>query len=343
MKFGFQLPTCIEGLYLNPFTVGPEELRKIAVRAEELGFDSVWANDHLAPWRARRQENNGQPLRWYEPLVTLSHCAAVTKRIKLALGVIVMPFREPVTLAAQAATLDVFSGGRLIFGLGIGGSRDEMEMLYPRRAKWNRSVMLDEALESFRLLFSGKQASFEGKYYNFQGVTLAQPPLQMPLPLFISGVSPSAMERVARYATGLMTMAANREVLQERIDGLRTAAERQGRDPATIDVAVSAVLCLDTTHEGALKQLTASWMGRRFLPGLRHAAVATATQAGRTTLEEFAGNHLIGTPEEVTEKVRQLARIGVTYIVPQHIAADTVSLHMEQMEMMGKGVLPLAG
>ncbi len=298
------------------------------MRAEELGFDSVWANDHLAPWKARRQENNDQPLRWYEPLVTLAHCAAVTKRIRLALGVIVMPFREPVTLAVQAATLDILSGGRLVFGLGIGGSRDEMEMVFPRRAKWNRSVVLDEALESFKLLFAGGPATFEGKYYSFKGVTLAQTPLQKPLPLFISGITPSAMERVAQYATGLMTMASPDQGLQERIDGLRKAAEKLEQNPAEIDVAVSVNLCLDTTHEGAIKKLTGSWMGRRLLPG-------------RTRPEEFAAGQLVGTPEEAAEKISKLGKMGVTYIVPQHIAADNIALHWEQMELMGKGVLPL--
>ncbi len=325
MKFGFQLPTSIEGLYMKPCAVGPKDLVEIARLAEKLGFDSLWDNDHITPWKARRDENSGQSLNWYEALISLAYCAAVTNRIRLGLGVIVMPFRDPVILAKQVATLDVFSGGRLLFGLGLGGSRDEFEMLQPRLARANRSGMLDEGLEAVTLLLTGSQVSFEGRYYRFSKVALNPRPLQNPLPIYISGRVPSTFDRVAKYGLGLMTMAASPDTLRSRVEGLREAAEKAGRDPLEIDVVISAVLCIDSTHERAVERFKSSFLGWRFATGYE------ATQ----------GHHLIGSPEEVAEKVHELGKIGITHIVPQHNAGDTVPQLKEQMHFLGEEVIPL--
>src|SRR3712207_4153381 len=124
MKFGVALPSCTEGLcYPVPFT-SPEVLQRISVAAEELGYDSVWCNDHLTTQRYVRQRWP-QPPSYYDPFVALSFVAAATRRVRLGTSVVVLPMREPVVVAKQASTLDVFSGGRLILGVGLGARSEE--------------------------------------------------------------------------------------------------------------------------------------------------------------------------------------------------------------------------
>ena len=325
MKFGFQVPTAIEGLYMKPGAVAAGDLAAIARESERLGFDSLWVNDHVAPWPKRLEENRGQPLNWYEVLTTLAYCAAVTSRIKLAVGIVVMPFRDPVILAKQAATLDVLSGGRLLLGLGLGGAREEFEMLQPRLARASRSAILDEGLEAVKRLLTGEKSSFEGRHYSYRDVALHPRPAQDPLPIYISGNRPSAFRRVARYGSGYISMAASLEALRERINGLHQAMEAEGRDPGDIDVVLSSILCIDETHERALERFRSSMLGWRFSTGY----------------EATIGHHLVGSPDEVAEKIRQLEGLGVKHVAPQHVAGDTVPQFMEQMYLLATEVLPL--
>ena len=118
-KFGIAIPNCREGLYFRPGFASPRQIVETAVRAEELGYDSVWANDHYtAPDYVKKMWRS--PPNFYEPLMTLASVAGATERVQLAVGVIVLPVRDPLILAKQATTLDAFSRGRVILGVGLG-------------------------------------------------------------------------------------------------------------------------------------------------------------------------------------------------------------------------------
>ena len=112
-----------------PFA-SPRQIAQVIQKAEQLGFNAVWGNDLITPTPGFKIADS-QPPNWYEPLITLSYAAAVTERIKLGTGVIVVAYRDPVILAKQAATLDQFSEGRLLLGLGLGTFRDEFEAIQP--------------------------------------------------------------------------------------------------------------------------------------------------------------------------------------------------------------------
>ncbi len=324
MKFGFLLPTCMAGInHPIPF-VKAKDLIELAQMAERLGFYSLWGNDHITPW----WKPQGQLPNWYEILISMACCATSTNSIKLGLGVMVMPYRDPIILAKQVATLDVFSEGRVLFGLGIGSVRSEFELLKPSQAKANRGAMLDESLEAFRLLFTGSEVSFSGRYYSFQGVALNPKPLQEPIPLYISGSTPATIERVAKFGTGLMIMGAPLEALRAKTDELRAASEKAGRDASEIDVAVSTAISLDSTHERAVERFLTSVVGRRFIG--RHGGV-----------ERVMMGNLIGTPSEVAEKLGQMEEAGISHNAPQHIAANTFEELKEQMQIFGEEVIPL--
>src|SRR5262245_57489911 len=197
----------MEGLNQPPATIRPPDILRIAQEAEALGLDSLWANDHLTPWPKLRQPDP-RPYNWYEILITTAWCARATTRIKLGLGVIVVPFRDPLILAKQIATLDVLSGGRVLLGVGIGTVRDEFEILQPRKRTANRGAMLDETLQALDRLLNQAEAGFGRQHYAFEKIALDPKPVQKPLPLYLSGQVSETLHRVATRATGLMVMGA---------------------------------------------------------------------------------------------------------------------------------------
>src|SRR4026207_572480 len=130
MRFGVHIPTCIEGMmYPVPFAK-PSDILPTALLCEEVGFDSVWGNDHMTTQRYVQQEFAEAP-NFFEPLITFSYCAAQTTRLRFATGIIVLPMRNMPVLAKQVATLDQLSGGRLILGVGAGAHREEYEARFP--------------------------------------------------------------------------------------------------------------------------------------------------------------------------------------------------------------------
>jgi probable F420-dependent oxidoreductase len=315
----------MEGLNQPPLTIRPADISRLAREAEALGLDSLWANDHLAPWPALRRADS-RPYNWYEILVTTAWCASVTTRIKLGLGVIVVPFRDPLLLAKQVATLDTLSGGRVLLGVGIGTVRDEFEILQPRKRKANRGAMLDEMLEALARLFSQPEASFEGEHYAFEKIAADPKPVQKPLPLYISGQVSETLQRVAARATGLMVMGCPPPALCSRVDALAIEMEKAGRKISELDVALSLAVSIEPTHERAVERFRNSQVGRRLL--------------GRLELDQLVKGHLIGTPDEVAERIAALGEAGMTHTAPQHIAADRFEDMLEQMHRYAEDVIP---
>lgn len=330
MKFSFPLPTCTEGLNQPPGAVGPSELIEFARAAESLGFYALWPNDHLTPWPTLRAVNT-KPLNWYETLITSACCAAVTTTIKLGLGVIVVPFREPVLLAKQLATLDVLSGGRVLFGVGIGTVREEFEALRPRQARANRGRMLDETLAAIEQLFNEPEASFSGEYYAFEKVSLNPKPLQRPLPIYVSGNVAATLERAARYGAGLMVSWALPADLRARVDNLEAALEKVGREISEIDVTVCPVLSLASSRERAVERFLNAPVGHRF----------TSWTEDLAEIDGVIRRQMIGTPEEVAELIGAWAEAGMTHCAPQHIAAQSCEEITEQMHMFAEELFPL--
>ena len=161
MRYGLGVPTGTEGLmYPIPYA-GIDQAVELAVAAENLGFDSVWANDHVTT-QAYVREEFADPPRYYDPFAYLSYLAAVTQRIRLATAIMVLPFRHPVVAAKQVATLDQLSGGRAVLGVGIGAYREEFEAMWPGRSL-NRGEYAAEAIRGMNLLLGNRRASFEGE------------------------------------------------------------------------------------------------------------------------------------------------------------------------------------
>jgi probable F420-dependent oxidoreductase len=165
----------------------PDEIRRVAVAAEEAGFDSVWATEHIIVG----PEGVDPYGRVYDPFVTLAWLAGITTTIGLGTSIVLAPLHHPVHLAKEAATLQELSGGRFRLGVGVGWHEDEFRMMgVPFRGRGRRA---SEALRLARALWSG-ETSFHGEHWSFENATFA--PLPDPAPeVWVGGSSAPAIRR----------------------------------------------------------------------------------------------------------------------------------------------------
>ena len=229
MKIGFSL--------LNNWGIADAQaLVGLAVRAEELGLDSVWVHDHVFNVGHVFDRIGGRP--YYEPLTLLSFVAARTQRIRLGTSVLVLPYHNPIRLAKTAATLDVLSGGRLILGVGVGSIEQETHAM--GNAFKERGAFSDEAIAVMRALWTQEDPEFDGKYSRFAGMKFSPKPMQKPsIPVVIGGVSRAAIRRAARLGDGWQPLGLSPEALGEAMGVLRDEARAHGRDASTIPVSIT--------------------------------------------------------------------------------------------------------
>jgi probable F420-dependent oxidoreductase len=174
-------------------TASVDAVVEIAEAAEDCGFRTLWVYDHLLPPRYLKN-TYGEVL---EPLVLLAHLAGKVPRLRLGTSVLVVPIRDPVLVAKQAATLDILSGGRLILGVGAGYVLQEFVNLH--QDYHTRGARLDEAIRLFRHLFSGSAEPFDGLYYGYTDGLFGPLPIQRAnLPIMIGGHSHAAVRRAAQ-------------------------------------------------------------------------------------------------------------------------------------------------
>src|SRR5579884_3749656 len=222
-------------MYPVPFAT-PEDIVRVAVECEGLGYYEVAGNDHISTQHYVRQ-TFADPPDFFEPLVTYAYCAARTSTLRFVTGVIVLPMRQPVLLAKQVATLDQFSGGRLILGVGVGAYREELESAYPDLADASRAGRLREGIQVLRLLFEQRRASFAGRYYRFEDVEMYPKPRQTPLPIYSAGNAEGSIRRAAELCQGWLPASLAPDRIRQGKAKLEQYARAVGRDPASIAIA----------------------------------------------------------------------------------------------------------
>jgi probable F420-dependent oxidoreductase len=212
---------------------------RLAIRADELGFDSVWASDHLFNVSYVFERIGDRP--YYDPLTILTYVAAVTTRIRLGTSVLVLPYHHPMRLAKAAATLDVLSGGRVILGVGVGVVEQEFTAI--GRAFADRGTITDETIAILQALWTQAVPTHDGRQYHFSGMPFSPKPLQQPsIPMVIGGVSRAAMRRAVRVGNGWHPTAMPPELLRDRMRWLAEQAQAAGRAAADIPVSISVPL-----------------------------------------------------------------------------------------------------
>jgi probable F420-dependent oxidoreductase len=235
-----------------------EVIDAVAAGAEAAGFATLWAGEHVVmvddgasryPYAPDGRIAVPAQADWLDPLITLSFAAAVTSTIRLATGVLLLPEHNPLLLAKQVASLDVLSRGRLSLGVGVGWSREEFDALGVPFER--RGARADEYLAAIRTVWRDDLASYTGEFVSFSGVRVNPRPVRdRRIPIVVGGNSDAALRRAARVADGWYGF--NLEGIdhvRERIQRLRHACTRAGRDPDELDVAVALADDAARDHE----------------------------------------------------------------------------------------------
>ncbi len=326
------LPTCMEGMmYPVPFA-SPKQVVELSKLAEDLGYHSVWGNDHMTTQKYVRDAFPVPPNFW-EPLITYAYTAPQTSRLVFGTGILVLPMRRDIVVAAkQLATLDHFSQGRLIVSVGVGAYREEFNALLPG-FKANRGEMMEEAVQALRVLFTERNASWSGKYYQFKDVEMFPKPLQEPFPIYFGGNNINATIRSAKYGQGWMPAGMPASQIRERVELLHEVAAKHGRDGSKLDVAPQLICYIGKTHEEAVKRFEQSQMYHH-LVSLK--ASTLKDQAGA----DMVKTNLIGSAEEVIQKVKGLEEAGVKHLCGTYFCANSVSELKDQMQIFANQVMP---
>ena len=243
MKYGFSL--IVRG---NDAT--PDTFARIAERAEALQIDSLWCSAHVV---LPPQVKSGYVLmpgvmhpehwkeRYWEPFTVLSYLAAVTSKITLGTSVVIVPMHNPFELAKQVAEVDQLSGGRFVFGVGVGWFEEEFEVL--GQDFHNRGKRTDEALDLMKVLWARDPVSFSGNYYRVENAFFAPKPVQRPSPpIWVAGASKAALKRAARCAHAWHPARPSLELLVKARVDLDRYLEEAGRTPDSLEIAVKLPL-----------------------------------------------------------------------------------------------------
>lgn len=330
MKFSVVLATCMEGLlYPVPF-VDKDTFVKVAILAEEKGYHSIWGNDHISTQKYV-QEEHALPPKYFDPLVTLAALAPQTNKLRLGIAVVVIPLRNPVVLSKQIATLDYLCSGRLEVAVGIGAYREEFEAMNPQAAGAHRGEILDEGIQSLLTLFGDRHSTFNGNFYNFNGVETYPKPVQDPFPLYVGGNSKKNIFRVAKWARGWMPAVLSPKELQQGVSILYEEADKLGRESVEFEIAPQYAVSLGKSKEEAISRFEKSHLFRHL------------TSLEKTTLKDQVGDlitrNLVGTPDQVIEKIQDLDQAGMTHCAALLFPANSVDELLEQIEEFAELVI----
>jgi probable F420-dependent oxidoreductase len=218
---------------------------RLAIAAEERGFDSIWLPEHthMPVSRGTPYPGGGELPREYshtlDPFVALGVAAGVTKNLKLATGICLVIEHQVLTLAKTIATLDHISGGRVLLGLGAGWNREEMENHGTEYA--TRFRKLEEQMIALREIWTKEEASFHGEFENFDAVWSWPKPLQKPhVPMILGGETDYTLKRIVKFADGWLPRAMNPERILKGIGKLESFASEAGRSMDSISISVFA-------------------------------------------------------------------------------------------------------
>jgi probable F420-dependent oxidoreductase len=217
----------------------------MAKRAEELGFESFWCAEHPfmpvhTTSRFPGSEDGVIPeayAHFVDPFVTLARASGMTSRIKLGTGIVLVPERHPLLLAKEVSTLDLFSGGRFLFGIGAGWLKEETRLLGGDfEHRWTQTR---ESVLAMKELWTKPEAEFHGRYYDFPPVRCNPKPAQRPHPpVILGGAATNVLQRIVAWGDGWLPNRITPEELRARRAELDRLAKGAGRDPASLTISV---------------------------------------------------------------------------------------------------------
>jgi probable F420-dependent oxidoreductase len=250
MQIGFNAPS-------TGALIEPDSLRRIITEGEALGFDYTTVSDHIMvprnlgskyPYTDSGEFPAGTAAAWLEQLTTTAYIAALTSKLRFVMSVMVVPHRPAVLTAKMLATIDYLSKGRLTLGIGVGWCREEFEAIAAAPFD-DRGHVTDEWMMACKELWSNDDPRFDGRYVRFSDVVFTPKPVQQPIPIWVGGESAPALRRTVRYADCWYPVGTNPQYPMNTISRFKAGlarfrgfAERGGRDPASIEVALRVLV-----------------------------------------------------------------------------------------------------
>ena len=226
---------------LPAYTIDPAFMAR---KAEELGFESLWYAEHPAvpvqsssPFPATGGEIPWTYSHFTDPYIALARASGATSRIKLGTGITLVPERNPLLLAKEIATLDRFSGGRFLFGVGTGWLKEETELMGGDfEHRWTQTR---EALEAMKEMWTKDEAEYHGRYFDFPPVKVFPKPAQQPHPpIILGGMARNVLRRVIAHADGWLPNRVTPAQVEESRAKLDAMATEVGRDPQSITISI---------------------------------------------------------------------------------------------------------
>jgi probable F420-dependent oxidoreductase len=241
-------------IFANAGPLGePDVTIGLAQLAEKHGFETLWTVEHTVvpagyaseyPYSDDGKMPGGDAVSITDPLIWMTWAAAVTTRIRVATGILILPQRNPVTLAKELATLDRLSGGRVDLGIGVGWLQEEFDALGVPFD--DRGARTDEYVAALRALWADDPATFKGEFVSFERCHSNPKPVQPGgIPIVVGGHSNAAARRAGRLGDGFFPGRAQAEQLRPLLDTMRASARNAGRDPDAIEVTAGGVFDLD--------------------------------------------------------------------------------------------------
>ena len=234
----------------------PDELVATARAAEAAGFDSLWAGEHVVLPDPQVPPSPMAPQdRALDPLLALTWAAAATSTIRLATGIVILPQRNPVVLAKQIASIDVLSGGRFTFGVGVGYLEPEFRAIGANFEQ--RGAVTDEYLDAMASLWYDEHPEHHGRFVDFAGVDAHPRPVQRPIPIVVGGHTDVAYRRTLTRAHGWYGFALTPETAADYLAALRAAADRVERpaELGELEITVTPRGRLTRESAGAFSEL----------------------------------------------------------------------------------------
>src|SRR3984957_14310743 len=246
MQIGFNAPTS------GPL-IEPDSLSRIITEGEALGFDYATVSDHIMvprnleskyPYTDTGEFPAGTQAAWLEQLGATAFIAALTKKLRFVLSVMVVPHRPAVLTAKLLSTIDYLSKGRLTLGIGVGWCREEFEAIGAAPFD-GRGHVTDEWMAACHELWTAEFPKFAGRYVKFDDVVFTPKPVQSPIPIWVGGESAPALRRTVKYAQGWYPVGTNPQFpmntvsrFKSGLERFRGFAEKAGRDPSEITIAL---------------------------------------------------------------------------------------------------------
>lgn len=319
------------GVFLPTF-VGPDgrtgqELATFARRAEDLGFDSVWATDHLL------HQSKFYAVPWLDPIISLTYAAAATSRLRLGTSILVMPTRQPVVLAKEIATLQALAGERFILGVGTGWDDREFQAVGQQRAE--RGKRTDESIEILRRLLAGESVTHDGRYYQFKDVAVG-PAMRSPLQLWSAGgrqvphaasperpvMAPAVLRRIVASDGWIARPTSTPGQIKEDLAEINSGLMAAGRDPGQFTMAHENFLHLVPTEDPEKARAEQ----QRVFAGIMGTC---------RPFEYFEQVYMTGSVSEIVAKLQARIATGIEYLI-----LHTMQPSADQLDLWAEHVLP---